>query len=167
MLIGLCGKPQSGKSEVRFILEKQFGFQTVNAKLPLINACHALTGIPLEEFNSQTGKASLYKGVPLRNILGEIGAVMEKMFGDYHTIERALVGYDSSYDKLVVDSLRMTQPTQFPGLVIEIQSKRSIVTGNFFDEYDRTNIDFTIFNDGNLYDLEKEVARLLDYAGSI
>lgn len=167
MLIGLCGKPKSGKSEVRFILEKQFGFETVNVKLPIIQACHELTGIPEVHFNSQAGKESLYKGVPLRVIMGKVGAVMEELFGEYHTIERALEDRDLTNNKFVVDSLRMSQPLHFPGLVVKIVSPRSIDTGHPFDSWDDSRTDFTIHNDGNFGDLEKEVARLLDYVGSI
>lgn len=167
MLIGLCGKPQSGKSEVRFILEKQFGFETINVKIPIIRACHELTGVPFEQFTTQTGKASLYKGEPLRNIMGRVGAVMEEMFGDYHTIERALAEHDITNGKYVVDSLRMSQPAEFIGTVVKVVSNRSIETHNHFDEFDDTHTNFTIFNNGGFADLEKEVVRLMDYLGSI
>jgi hypothetical protein len=60
----------------------------------------------------------------------------------------------------------MSQPLSFPGLVVKVVSPKSIDTGNFFDEWDDNNTDFTIHNDSDLTNLEKEVARLLDYAGS-
>jgi dephospho-CoA kinase len=167
VLIGLCGKPHSGKSEVRYILEKQFGFETINAKLPIIRACHELTGIPIETFTTQKGKETLYKGVPLRVIMGSVGAAMEELLGEYHTIERAIAEYDTSKGNFVVDSLRMSQPLHFTGYVVKVLSPRSIDTGNAFDQWDDSNTHFTIHNDGNFADLEKEVARLLDYVGSI
>jgi dephospho-CoA kinase len=163
LLIGLCGKPQSGKSEVRFILEKQFGFETVNVKLPIIRACHELTGVPFEQFTTQEGKASLYKGEPLRNLMGKVGAVMEKLFGDYHTIERALEEHNITNGKYVVDSLRMTQPSHFIGKVVEVVSNRSIDTGNDFDFYDCEFPDYRLMNNGTLGELEAQIAKMLDY----
>ena len=138
----------------------------MNVKLPLAKACHELTGIPLEDFLSQKGKASLYKGIPLRNLLGEVGACMEKFFGEYHTIESALKMYGGDqHTRLVVDSLRMSQTTHFPGKVIEVCSKRSIETGNPFDEYERENIHVQIHNDGTLDELEKQVVQALQDLG--
>lgn len=164
MLIGLCGKPQSGKSEVRFILEKQFGFETINVKIPIIRACHELTGIPFERFTTQEGKASLYKGEPLRNIMGKVGAVMEAMFGDYHTIERALADHDIVNGNYVVDSLRMTQPSHFmEGKIVEVVSDRSIDTGNHFDFYDCEYPDYRLMNNGTLGELELQIANMIDH----
>jgi len=167
MLIGLCGKPQSGKSSVRFILERQFGFETINVKLPIIKACQELTGVPMQQFMTGEGKETLYKGVPLRVIMGEVGAVMEKLFGEYHTIDRALGEYEiGDYGKFVVDSLRMSQPTYFTGKVVEVVSDRSINTGNFFDEYDNSKVDFTITNNGTFTDLEQQIAKIVDALGA-
>lgn len=162
MLIGLVGNPGSGKSAVRFMLEKQFGFEVINVKIPIIRACYELTGVPFEQFTTQAGKEQLYKGVPLRNLMGEVGAVMERMFGVYHTIDIGLQGYDLINGNFVVDSLRMEQPLSFPGKVVEIVSERSINTGNYFDQYDRTRIDYTINNDGTIGELEPKIARMLD-----
>lgn len=163
MLIGLCGKPQSGKSEVRFILEQR-GFEVVNPKLPIIRACSELTGINMSKFMTQEGKASLYKGVPLRTIIGKVGESMEALFGDYHTIEIALEDYDLSRN-LVVDSLRMTQPLYFPGTVVEVVSNNSIETGNSFDFYDDSRISYKLINNGTIGDLEKNINQMLDYLG--
>ena len=164
MLIGLCGKPQSGKSEVRFILERQFGFETINVKIPIIRACHELTGIPFEQFTTQEGKATLYKGVPLRNIMGEVGAAMEKMFGIYHTIERAIADHDITSGNFVIDSLRMSQPSHFmEGKIVEVISDRSIDTGNEYDAYDCEFPDYRLMNNGTLGELEAQIAKMMDY----
>jgi hypothetical protein len=163
MLIGLCGKPQSGKSSVRFILERQFGFETINVKLPIIKACHELTGVPTQNFTTGDGKASYYKGVPLRVIMGDVGAIMETLFGEYHTIERALEEHNLRRDtKFVVDSLRMSQPLKFPGKVIEVKSNRSFDSPYHFDKYDDSKVDFTITNNGTFAALEDQIAKIMD-----
>jgi hypothetical protein len=119
MLIGLCGKPKSGKSEVRTILKDQFGFQVVNAKEPLILAAAELTGLPFIDFTTQGGKESSYKGVPLRVIMGEIGATMEKLFGEYHTIERALESYDTENRNLSLTLSVCHNPCLFPAWLLK------------------------------------------------
>jgi hypothetical protein len=165
MLIGLCGKPQSGKSEVRYILER-LGFCTINTKRSLALACHELTGIPHAQFLTQEGKDSLYKGVPLRKIMGKVQDSLEELFGDYHTIENALEqSYYLDDHHYVLDSLRKTQPLHFPGIVVEVYSPRGIVTGNAFDEYDTSKISWVINNIGSFSDLEREVAIMLDKLG--
>jgi hypothetical protein len=164
MLIGLCGKPQSGKSTVRFILEQQFGFETINVKIPIIKACQELTGLSLDKFTTNKGKEELYKGVPIRKIMGEVGAVMEKLFGEYHTINRALEQHKiGDYGKFVVDSLRMSQPTMFHAYVVEVVSDRSIDTGNFFDEYEKAEGRYILYNNGTLGELEKQITKMMDY----
>jgi hypothetical protein len=163
MLIGLCGKPQSGKSEVRTLLER-VGYQTVNTKAPLIAACSALTGMDERYFLSQSGKKMLYKGVPLRTIMGKVQDTIEELFGDYHSIERSLNTLDCM-DYVVVDSLRKTQPLSFPGLIVEVVSDRSIDTGSDFDQYSRDRIDYTIENNGTFGELEDKVFKMLEELG--
>jgi hypothetical protein len=163
MLIGLCGKPQSGKSEVRFLLEERFGFQSINTKRPLALACHELTGIPHSQFLTQEGKAQLYKGIPLRNIMGKVQDTLEQMFGDYHTIEAALERIpDIHSGNFVLDSLRKTQPLSFPGIVVEVTSINSIDTGNEFDYYDNSTVRYVIENNGSFGDLEQTITKLMD-----
>lgn len=164
MLIGLCGKPHSGKSEVRYLLENK-GFSSLNTKTPLALACHELTGIPHAQFLTQEGKESLYKGVTLRKIMGEVQNAMEALFGDYHTIEVALEKLYWPDNHYVVDSLRKSQPLKFPGTIVEVVSSHSYSTGFAFDEYDRSRIDYTLVNNGNFGDLEREIDKMLDFLG--
>lgn len=163
MLIGLVGRPCSGKSEVRFLLEERFGFQSINTKRPLALACHELTGIPHSQFLTQEGKSQLYKGVSLRVIMGKVQDTLEQMFGDYHTVEAALDKVTNlSEGNFVLDSLRKTQPLSFPGIVIEVTSKNSIDTGNEFDYYDNATVRYVIENNGSFGDLEQNIEKLMD-----
>lgn len=165
MLIGLVGKPHSGKSEVRFILEN-LGFQAINTKSSLAMACHELTGVPVAQFQTQEGKETLYKGIPLRQVMGRVQDSLEAMFGDYHTIEVALEKYDIwGETNLVLDSLRKTQPRQWPGKIVEVCSHHSLDTGNPFDYYDDSTVDYRLMNSGSLGDLEANIKVMLDYFG--
>ena len=156
--------PHVVKSEVWYLLQKT-GFQSLNTKSTLALACHELTGIPHAQFLTQEGKESLYKGVPLRKIMGEVQNAMEALFGDYHTIEVALDKLYWPEEHYVLDSLRKTQPLKFPGTIVEVVSKQSFTTGFDFDEYDRSRIDYTLHNDGNFTDLEREIDIMLDKLG--
>jgi hypothetical protein len=161
MLIGLCGKPQSGKSEVRKILT-DVGFVTLNTKVPLIHACSRLTGLEPREFIAN--KEMLYKDVPLRKIMGSVQNAMEDLFGDYHSVERVTAHLDAK-QHYVLDALRKTQPDKFPGFIVEVQSNLSLDTGNPFDEYSRKRIDHIIDNNGNLGHLEENVFKMLEALG--
>lgn len=163
--IGLCGRPHSGKGEVRCILESQFGFYPINTKLPLIQATSALTGIDESALHSQKAKATMFRGYQYRQIMGKVGDAIENMFGESFLIERALDPYKYSDGNFVVDALRKSQTKTFPGYVVEIVSNRGIETHNNFDLYDRDRIDYIIENNGSLGELEYNVAEMLDKLG--
>lgn len=159
-LVGLVGKPQAGKSEVRNVLITQHHFTSINTKLPLIRACQEL--VYLENNEKWDDKEEHYKGVPIRKIMGKVQDSVEALFGDYHTIENALVDYPMSVNRnYVLDALRKTQPDKFPGFIVEVISDRELDTGNPFDWYSRNRIDFQIYNNGNLEELERSVDAMI------
>lgn len=164
MLIGLCGKPQSGKSQVRKIMMERYKYITINTKHHLAEACGSLTGLAPELFLSQEGKSTNYKGVELRTIMGNVQDSMEAMFGDYHSIQRSLSYYNIT-DYIVVDSLRKTQPLHFPGLIVEVVSHRSVDTGYSFDLYIRDRIDYTLDNNGTVADLRDNLDKMFGDLG--
>lgn len=165
IIIGLCGKPMSGKGEVRHILESQFGFYSINTKLPLIQATSLLTGIPEYELHNQSTKAKMFRGFQYRQVMGKIGDALETMFGDKFLVERALEPHLHSDGRFVVDALRKKQTVDFPGVVVEVVSHRGIDTRNDFDLYDRSKIDYIIENNGSLGELEYRVSEMLDHFG--
>jgi hypothetical protein len=163
MLIGLCGMPQSGKSEVRKILVEQHGFLALDTKQILREMASKLTGLEPHDFVSQSDKAKLYNGVPRRNIMGELGNVAEGLWGDSFLLNRTLDDFKRySYPdkRIVVDALRKDQPIGFPGLVYEVISDRSIDTGNAFDRFNKSRTNGIILNLGNLEELSESVKRV-------
>ena len=162
MLIGLCGMPRSGKSEVRKILVEEHGFHLLDTKLVLREMASKLTGLYPSEFVSQEDKEKLYCGVSRRKIMGELGNVAEKLWGDSFLINRALEeGWIYPEKDIVVDSLRKTQPRDFPGYVYQVISNRAIDTGNDFDKFWPYNTKGVIINDGTFEELREKVDLLV------
>lgn len=171
-IIGLCGKPQAGKTEVRKMLESKFGFAPVCSKSVLYAISALVTGLPVEDFYRTDRKNELYRGQTHRQITGKLGNAIEGMFGDSFLVDRALepvmtlqTDFRQYRYNWVLDSLRKEQTVGFPGFVVEVVSERSIETGNSFDEYNRSKIHYTIPNHGDLNLLERHVETMLKALG--
>ncbi len=163
MLIGLCGWPKAGKSEVTKVLIEQHGFWPLDTKYVLRQMSSSLTGLDENEFKTQEGKEKLYNGIPRRVIMGELGNVAEKLWGDDFMIRRALEQqWNYPEKKIVVDSLRKSQPKTFPGFVIQVISERGVDTGNDFDKFWPYSTDAIIVNDGTQEELQLKVANLIN-----
>ncbi len=165
MIIGLCGKPGSGKSEVREILERSFGFETVCSKRILYKMSADITGLAVSDFSNPKIKNSIFKGHQLRKITGELGNTVENLFGDSHLVNKAVSELDLARANYVVDSLRKTQTKDFPGIVVEVVSERGYDTGNDFDLYDRSRINYTLPNHTTFEQLERNIVKMLDALG--
>lgn len=168
IMIGLCGRPRTGKGQVRSVLESRCGFRWVDTKQPLVDAAIALTGLQRNEYTSQDGKDSEYKGIQLRKVMGEIGKSVEELFGENHLVNLAIERERNGCGpktRLVFDALRRNQPIDFPGYVVEVVSDRGIDTGYDFDEYSKDKIDYTIYNNGSLGDLERNIIFMLHDLG--
>lgn len=164
-LIGLCGKPQSGKSEVRRMLETEFGFKSICSKQILYKISSEVTGLPERYFSDPFIKNDTFQGKTFREITGTLGNAVESLFGDSFLIHNGLYSIPYETSNYVVDSLRKTQTRDFKGIVVEILSERGIDTGSDFDTYDRSRIDYQLSNVGNFEMLRKHVAIMLDKLG--
>jgi hypothetical protein len=161
MILGLCGKPQSGKTEVRRILEEHYDYEVVCSKNLLYSFSSLVTGLPEAEFYDPSLKNKMFRDKSHRQITGTIGNAIEELFGDNYLVERALL--KCSANNQVVDSLRKTQTVGFKGYVVEVISDKSIETGNSFDEYDRSNIAYKLYNYGSLEVLANGVEHMLNH----
>lgn len=165
MLIGLCGVPGSGKSSVTDILVEKYGFEVLDMKETLRRLAAELTGLTTYEFVLQEDKVKTYHGVQRRTIMGELGNAVEGMFGDTFLLDQAIAKLDRANElqnkRIVVDSLRKSQPVGFPGLVVEVISDKAVRTYNDFDEYDRSRINSIIVNMGTMDELEASIVRAL------
>jgi hypothetical protein len=163
MLIGLCGRPQSGKTEVRRILEHDFGFKTVCSKQLLYSFSSLVTNLPAEKFYKQEYKNETFRGRTHRQITGTIGNAIEELFGDSYLVDRSVADLDLSAGNYVVDSLRKGQTNNFRGWVVEVVSDRGFDTGNSFDLYDRENINIQLRNNSNFSELEYRVEDMIEH----
>lgn len=158
MLIGLCGRPQSGKSEVARILIDHHNFTLIDVKDKLRSICAEVTGLPYYYFTNH--KDMVYRGQTLRAIMGEIGLTTERLFGESYLLDISLHGLDNNKN-YVIDSLRQNQSDYFNGEIIEVKSPNSISTGYSFDEYKKDKINYTLYNNGDLKDLSDSIVHLL------
>jgi hypothetical protein len=162
-VIGLCGYPGAGKTEVRNILQRDFQFEVINSKSMIYHLASQVTGLPEANFYRPDLKDEKFKGVNHRVIAGELGAAIEQLFGEDYLIQEALKNHrvaSRPTKPFVVDSLRRSQPqllsTQMR--VIEVQSDRALYTGNFYDNYELGGVSSILIpNDGTIADLEKKV----------
>ena len=159
MIIGLCGKPHSGKSEVANILVAKHKFQYIDTKDKLRQICSEITGIPYSTFTTSSGKDQLYKGIKLREIMGTVGLSLEKMFGADYLLAEAMKQYKNG--NAVVDSLRQKQAVYFRGYLVEVKSTRAIDTHLSYDKFDKEFINYKLENSGDLGDLEDSIKTML------
>jgi dephospho-CoA kinase len=163
MLIGLCGYPGSGKSEVRDILVKEHGFYLLDTKIIIRQMASALTGLPSSEFVTQEQKAALYNGITRRKIMGELGNAVEGLYGDSFLVNAAIKRFrEKAPDRpIVVDALRKDQPKDFPGLVAQVISSRAQEPKDDFDRFYQGRTNCIIVNDGTHQELSETVKRVL------
>lgn len=134
-VIGLCGLPGAGKTEVRKTLVRDFGFEDICSKSVIYALAETATGIPAHKFSDPFYKDDSYEGRSLREIAAHMGYSIEDLFGETYLINKALENHqveERPNKNFVVDSLRMVQPKimmmqkkNYPFYVVEVQSDRS------------------------------------------
>lgn len=163
--VGLCGLPQAGKSRAAEFLADEFGGVIVDDALILRQAVPILFGIDPSEPFTQEGKSKLYnvcgRVETVREMLGELGKYLEQRYSPELKIKRAVNYALKEYPNApfyILPSLRLDQGLflkKIGGVVIEIENPRVSPTGNDFDEYNRSYVDFQIVNDGSLDDMRE------------
>lgn len=165
--IGLCGVPRCGKSTVAEMLADEFSGVIIDDALILRQAVPILFGIDISEPFTQEGKAKEYfvcgRRMTVREMLGELGEFLESRYSpDLKTmraVNYALKAYPSA-PFYILPSLRLDQGLflkTLGGVVIEVVNPRVQPTGNGFDEYNKSFVDFQIINDTSLEDLREFV----------
>ena len=167
-LIGICGHPKSGKSEVQRILAEEFGVIPVDDGHVLREFAHKYLGLSWEDVSTQAGKERhteiLGKNWQNRDILGTLGKQLEAMFGEHIMpfIATQQCDPDGYYS---FGSVRKTQGhfyNQLGGVVIEVIRPGALPSGYDFDWYDQSAVKRSIINDGSLEDLRNEVIRTME-----
>lgn len=169
IVLGLVGKPGSGKSEVRKILEKKHHFEVINSKVTLYAMSAELTGLPVEHFSDPAFKNGEFEGTPLREITGRIGYAVEELFGQDYLIRKSLENHKvhtRTKKNFVVDSLRMDQPIllQDEMFVVQVHGGKPVESSHPFDQWQGAT-NYYLSNDDDLEHLEVQVNSMLEYFG--
>lgn len=178
MLIGLCGAPKAGKTEVATMLESHYGANVVDDGLPLRQAAMKLYGLSHSDVFTQEGKARKIevcgREFTVRQLLGDLGNLLEGFYGDQFMPERALARIAAlraadPTQRFVFPSVRKNQGLSYRqngGIVVEVK-RPGFEPVNDFDHYDKSLVDYTIVNDGGPDDwkerLEGRVKHLFDF----
>jgi dephospho-CoA kinase len=170
IVLGLCGIPGAGKTEVRKLLAKNHGFEVINSKSVLYSMSSQITGIPESHFFDPSRKNNHFRKVTLRQITGELGNAVENLFGDDYLIRKAMDNHKVAsrpHKNFVIDSLRKQQPILLDDdlRVVVVQNLRAVSTGNKFDKFDiPVGMEHDVIqNNGDLDELERNVRSYVEY----
>lgn len=173
--IALCGNPKCGKSTIAEMMVDEFGAVVMDDGLILRQALPILLGLPAEAPFTQEGKSQRYtladREESVREGLGELGNYLEARYGDdimpIRAMQMALASRGAAeVPFFVYPSVRKTQGRAYKragGLVIQVDNPLAPPSGNAFDVWDRSCVDFTIQNDPrdmNLDELREYVCAL-------
>lgn len=167
-IIGLCGHPKSGKSEVQRILMEKFGVIAVDDGACLREFAMQNLGLTWDDVYTQEGKAAEIEVagevMQVRQFLGRLGNAIEDEFGQQIIPEIARTRAEANDYMLVsFGSVRKMQglTVRQNGMMIEVQRPGVGPSGNDFDWFDPTLVDITIENTGTIEDLEMSVQAII------
>lgn len=180
--IGICGNPGAGKSTVQKILETDFGVHPIDDGEVLRHFAIENLGLSESDVYTQEGK-KLYteilgKNWQNREILGELGVQLEKMFGEHIMPYIACTRIKDIEGSFSFGSVRKTQGKYYRdrgGIVIEVINPLAGTSPYSFDKYDQSFITHHISNTGQrsfedpargLENLRQKVHALVEGLGS-
>lgn len=165
-VLGLCGSPGAGKTEVVRILRDKHGFEVINSKTAVYDMAKVITGLPEKHFTDPVLKEENWNSVEIRSILGELAGSVEELFGDDFLVKKALENHKVTTRKkqlFVVDSLRRYQPEMLKDRLKVVEVVRD--GKGHYHWYDNYFLDevphFKLKNNGTKADLEENIAEML------
>lgn len=180
-LVALCGYPGAGKSTVQEIISRRFGIEPQDDGLPLRRIAMEMWGLSWEDVFTQLGKKKSIvicgKPYSIRQVLGDLGQILENYFGEQVVPEAALRCAFEQYTStsypvpgISFGSVRKTQGLTYRkrgGYVIEV-FRPGCVANYAFDEYDKKLVNVTINNTfATVEELEEEVVRAFRILGFV
>jgi len=167
LLIAICGRPGSGKSALQEILHRNYGIVPRDDGDVIRKHCMRIGGLSEDDVFTQSGKKRFTEvnGMNWQNrkMLGEYGRMIEQMFGENIVADLAVreAHQDWERDKSIIGysfgSVRRNQGVLYRklgGIVIQVEKPGVPESGNDFDLYNTSCINYSILNDGTLKDLE-------------
>jgi len=185
--IAICGNPKSGKSLVQEILRDRYAVQPVDDGAILRECAMKNLGATHAQVHTQEGKASLAcwpngdlmidartgEHMSWRRVLGLLGNQLEDMFGKHVMPMTACARIATLTGSFSFGSVRRDQGSYYQqrgGIVIGIENPLAPPSGNEFDEFDLSIVDYWIENDAlarglphvtALLDLQKKVHQIV------
>jgi hypothetical protein len=162
--IAFCGVPKSGKSLAQAIMLNNYAVEIVDDGAILREFAMKNLGASHDQVHTQEGKAAMAfwpNGEPMidartgelmtwRRVLGLLGNQLEAMFGKHVMPMTACARIAAHSGSFSFGSVRRDQGQYYKdngGIVIEIVNPLAVPTGNEFDEYDASIVDYSIMND--------------------
>lgn len=152
-IIALCGNPKAGKSEVQKMLHRHYGYEPIDDGHVLREFAVEKLGLSWDDVATQEGKVReteiLGKTWQHRKVLGEFGKVLEGMFGEWIMPFIATRNLDPN-KRYSFGGCRKTQGLfyrQMGGLVVEIDNPDAGPSGNDFDLWDKSAVNYVLRND--------------------
>lgn len=162
--IAFCGVPKSGKSLAQEIMLRNYAVQQVDDGAILREFAIKNLGATHDQVHTQAGKASFAcwpngdkiiddrtgEWLTWRRVLGLLGNQLEAMFGKYVMPMTACARVAALPGPFSFGSVRRDQGMYYKnngGIIIEVVNAMAVPTGNEFDEYDASIVDFRIPND--------------------
>lgn len=169
-LIAICGYPGAGKSEVQRILEERYGVQPVDDGAPLREIAVKYFGLSWDDVRTQEGKRRstgiLNKNWVNRKLLGELGNSLEALLGahimPFMATRRLAANHSYSFGSVRRDQGRFYK--EMDGIVVGVRRPGVGPSGNEFDQFDESLVDYWIENDGDLQKLSDHVDHLIAWA---
>lgn len=164
LIIGICGQPKSGKSEIQTVLRDFYNITPFDDGNILRRHAAELFDIPLTDLETQQGKlkTSIIQGRKWQNrkILGEYGKALESLFGPYTVPNWGLrMGLERCRSAgaagVSFGSVRRDQGRVYRdagGLVLEVKRPGVDVSENVWDAYELAHVSHTYNNNTDSLD---------------
>lgn len=165
-LIGLCGSPKSGKSEVARILREKYGAVIVDDGMILRTAAPFLFhGVEIGDTLTQEGKnkSVVVNGKPftVRKLLGDLGQILEDYYGEDYIPDQTMqrIANLAPAPFYVMPSVRKTQGHLYRRHYAAIwEIDRDVpASPHAFDKWDKTVVTQKVDNNRGIPDLERNV----------
>lgn len=163
--VAFCGYPESGKSTAAELLVEGYGGRIIDDGNCLREGAMALYGLTRAQVTTQEGKKETVtvcgKEFTVRQLLGDLGKLMESKHGSQFMPERAIastVGLDD-VPFFAFPSVRMDQGLTYlknGGIVIEVVRDGTKPVYDF-DHYDLSLVNFRLVNNGSKNDLRHQL----------